>query len=131
MAIPPAVVSAGRVAYDLYDPAVPVVHICFDSLLDLPPSGCTSARRVVFEDTSVRIEVLVQRELGECDLELCCTPGTDADVELLRDDCEERVVVTCVAGRAVIRHFRSGLTSLLLRRDLSCGGNVRTAWVVL
>ena len=131
MAIPPAVASAGEVAYDLFDPAVPVVHICFDSLLDLPPSGSTTARRVVFEDWSVRIEVLVRAYPGDCDLEVSCIPSTDADVELLQDDCAVRQVVACIGGKAVIRHFRSSLTSLLLRRDLACGGPVRTAWVVL
>ena len=131
MAIPSGVISAGALAYDLHDPTIPVARICFDSLLDLSPHGSCRARRLIFEDASLLIEVLTGAGPTGRDLEVSWTPPSPGDLVVLHQHRSTRIAASGVDGLAVVPDFRSELTSLLLRREVAGGGPVRTAWVLL
>ena len=62
---------------------------------------------------------------------LSSVPAVHAEMLVMQDRCDGHCVTACVEGRAVVHNFRSGLTSLLLLRDVADGGPVRTAWVIL
>ena len=126
--VSPQALLAAQAALDLHDPAVPVARLRFDSLLDdVDPHVCWP-RRLVFEGSGTRVQVLVDDNDAEQPvLAVGITPALSVEIVIMQPE-RRQLAATNRLGRAVLV-LPSGLTSLLLRREALDGGPVRTAWV--
>lgn len=128
MAFPPSVGAAGVTAFDLHDPSVPVADVIYDSLFDSSSPVSATSRRLLFENATVCIEARVDDVRHR--LEVSFVPACLAELSVVQP-CGSTPAIMEGPGCLSCEPFRSGLTSLQLRRDVVDGGVVRTAWLLL
>jgi len=126
--IPQGVAAAGATAYGLHDRGIPVLDIMLDSVLDPMPGEAGVTRHVVFANAALRLDLLV-RWAGVA--EVLWTPGSWACVEVLDGHGNTVMTSSPAGGRTFVRGVGPGLATLRLRREVTDGGVIRTAWVLI
>ena len=105
-----------------------MADVIYDSLFDSSSPVSATSRRLLFENATVCIEARVDDVRHR--LEVSFVPACLAELSVVQP-CGSTPAIIEGPGCLSCEPFRSGLTSLQLRRDVVDGGVVRTAWLLL